>query len=696
MLRSLLCLALLVVVGGCQRPWYRRDADRETYAALWEHQNEQLWPVGGTSITPAPGSRLFDPFNPDRPPLPADDPAAHYFMHHPGGQPAPRTYLRDGAAPWVEDPSWRDSLELDKAGGLVLTPEKAVELGLSHSREYQQALEDLYNTALTLTLDRFEFALHWFGTNRTTFSQFGAGATEANTLTTATDVGFSRNLAAGGQLLVDFANSFVFSFSGVNQTTATSNFAVALIQPLLRNAGRRVRLEGLTQSERNLLYAVRAFARFRKQFYVSLTNGEERRGGYLALLFQVQNIRNLESNLKSQEQNLLLHEALYSRGTVSTVQVDQAFQSYQQGKLSLIQARSSLETALDGYKISLGLPPDLPVKLDNSILEPFQLAAPALEMLQEELDRFFAEYRELNKAPSLMSLRTGYERLKTFHRRLLKLTDDVEVELKRWREQTRTGTDEPAQVKREQATRAALERQLPGFRTEMGKLAKDLDKEQSGLSEDTRGKDWESLQKRARQMIANAAQLYVVQTQVRVYLIQLQPIPYVLDEARAYARASRLDLMNERAQVVDAWRKIEVTASALKAGLDVKVTANVATKPDSSNPLDFRASASQYTVGLGFDSPLNRKAERNAYRASLIAYQQARRNFMALDDQIQAAVRLDIRQLETERANFSIARQSLIAAARQVEAARDRLLVLPNAADTTGTQDVLTALSALL
>src|SRR5207248_3292892 len=60
------------------------------------------------------------------------------------------------------------------------------------------------------------------------------------------------------------------------------------------------------------------------------------------------------------------------------------------------------------------------------------------------------------------------------------------------------------------------------------------------------------------------------------------------------------------------------------------------------------------------------------------------------------AVRLDEREVETERANFAIARQSLISAARQVEGARDRLLVIPNAADTTGTQDVLNALSALL
>ena len=112
----------------------------------------------------------------------------------------------------------------------------------------------------------------------------------------------------------------MFTFSGINQTNVTSGFNATLIQPLLRNAGRRVRLEALTQGERNLLYQVRTFARFREQFYVNLTNAS----GYLGLLAQVQNIRNQESNLQSQEQNLRLHEALYETGQVSTLRVEQA------------------------------------------------------------------------------------------------------------------------------------------------------------------------------------------------------------------------------------------------------------------------------------------------------------------------------------------------------------------------------------
>src|SRR5262249_25780696 len=147
--------------------------------------------------------------------------------------------------------------------------DKAVEVGILNSREYQQALENLYTVALTLTLDRFEFDLHWFGTNNTVFSQFGSSDTELNTLTTTSNLGFTKNFAAGGQLLVDFANSFVFTFSGIDHTTASSNIGATFFQPLLRNFGRRVRLETLTQGERNLLYAVRSFARFRKQFYVN-------------------------------------------------------------------------------------------------------------------------------------------------------------------------------------------------------------------------------------------------------------------------------------------------------------------------------------------------------------------------------------------------------------------------------------------
>ena len=117
-------------------------------------------------------------------------------------------------------------------------------------------------------------------------------------------------------------------------------------------------------------------------------------------------------------------------------------------------------------------------------------------------------------------------------------------------------------------------------------------------------------------------------------------------DAVDYARQNRLDLQNRLAGVTDAWRKVTVAANALRSDVDVLATANVGTDPDRRHPLNFAAEASTYTVGLRIDGPLNRQAERNAYRASLIAYQRAKREFVALADQIEFDVRNDLRQLE--------------------------------------------------
>src|SRR5262249_26780579 len=151
---------------------------------------------------------------------------------------------------------------------LVLNMERAVELAWLNSRDYQTALETLYEQALTLTLVRFAYDLHWLASNATNFIGVGDGDSATHTLTTSSSASFSRLFPAGAQLLVDFANSFVFTFNGSGSTSMLSTLTFNIMQPLLRGFGRRVVLEPLTQSERNVLYAVRDFARFRKQLYV--------------------------------------------------------------------------------------------------------------------------------------------------------------------------------------------------------------------------------------------------------------------------------------------------------------------------------------------------------------------------------------------------------------------------------------------
>jgi hypothetical protein len=268
----------------------------------------------------------------------------------------------------------------------------------------------------------------------------------------------------------------------------------------------------------------------------------------------------------------------------------------------------------------------------------------------------------------------------------------IQGEIDRWQTTPAESEEDKVRAEREVAAKKTLTKDLGFVREDLDKLSKAIEKATSGLAENRRQQGWEALQKLVQEQSASAAELYAVQTQIRVYLIKLPPIEYDIGSATDYALENRLDLMNIRGRVVDAWRQIDVTANQLQAGLDVTFNANIAT-PGTGNPVDFRASASSYTARLLFDSPLNRVAERNAYRASQIQYERARYGFMALEDQIQRQLRLDLRQLRTERLSFEIARQSLVAAARQVESARADLL---NATDPTATQNILMALSNVL
>jgi outer membrane protein TolC len=700
-MRAVVLLSLLALFCGCTRAHYRRSADRETYPLIAQNVTAP-WNVPRISIDVPPESRLYDPYDPDHPPMPPDDPAADQYMYWDNGiRGAGRHWHKDGDAPFIEYPGWRDSLDFSDKGLLVLTPDKSLELGLLNSRDYQTQLENIYIAALGLTLARFNFALHWFGDNNILYTHQGSDLGNPNILTNTTDLGFTRNFAAGAQLLVEVANTFVWQFAGSGSNTANTNITINFLQPLLRNAGRKFVLEGLTQQERSVLYSVREFAHFRKSFYVNVTTGGSGGGpGFLNLLLQMQTIRNVQSNLVNLEQNLRLHEAQKEMGSVSDVQVDEVFQQVQQARVSVLQAQAQLDGAVDNFKILLGLPPTVPASIDDALLAPFQLNDPAITELQTDLDKFFAEYRELDAAPPLANLQQGFTRLQGFQERALKLWEEVDAELQRWKgELTEPAGEGTTAEARAFAIRTFqnVSRQVPITRRDIVRIGEELAADKAGLREARRRDAWDTVQKRVREEIALASELFVVQTQIRVYLIKLKSAKYQEETAIAYALDNRLDLMNQRAEVVDSWRQIAVTANQLRGVANVVFNGNIATAPGNKVPFNFSAAASSYNVGLQFSAPLNREAERNAYRLSQITYEQSRRTFMALTDQIEAAIRQDLRSLNADRQSFEIGRQSLVTAARSVEASRERLLVADRAdVNDTTTLDILNALQNLL
>ncbi len=690
-------LVLALLLAGCGRATYRRAADRDAYALMAQRIVAPEFDIGRMSITPEPQSRLADPHDPDFPPKPPDDPAAATFMARPGGMKGGKHWGRNGCADQIENDEWRNSLELDEKGVLHLDPDRAVELALLNSREYQTNLEAVYRAALALSLERFEFSLHWFASVSPTFRHFGAGGLangESNTLTLADEVGFSRSLSAGGQLLVDFANSFVWEFTGNGSRLVTSNLIVNFIQPLLRGAGREIRLETLTQSERDLLYAVRDFARFRKAFWADVTT----RAGYLDLLLTLQNIRNQKANLASQEQNYRLHLELLDGGKISRVQVDQAFRNYLSARLGVAQSEASYQSGLDNFKLQLGLPPTLPIELDDSQLNQFQLVAPKLQSLRDDTSKFqLNRNKELNNLPSAETLKQSYQGLRELVKRSAESQKLVGSELAdgmKQFERPPNSSEDSDQRQRSRKDYDFFQKTLAEGNRELAELPDRITRGAAKIDSQPIRDSWESLLHYTRDYLAILDDLIAIETVVRINMIRLPDTFGNETEAIVMAKTNRLDLMNVKGRIIDAWRKVAVAANALRGDLNVVANANLGTNPLSANPLGFTAQNSSFSLGLQFDGPLNRFAERNAYRLSLINYQQARRDFMALSDSIERAVRNDLRQLTVQRLSFEIARQTVISALRQVQSLR--ATILTGNQSPTATIDILNALSDLL
>jgi len=140
------------------------------------------------------------------------------------------------------------------------------------------------------------------------------------------------------------------------------------------------------------------------------------------------------------------------------------------------------------------------------------------------------------------------------------------------------------------------------------------------------------------------------------------------EEAIDVALVARLDLYNSRDEVEDRERKVEVAENAFLPDLDLVLTGDVASDPtleDRFQELDFRRA--RWSAGFDLDLPLDRKSERNAYRATLIDFERALREYDLAEDQIKLQVRNTWRNLVEQRENYEIALKSVELSQRRVE-----------------------------
>ena len=73
--------------------------------------------------------------------------------------------------------------------------------------------------------------------------------------------------------MTELTNNTIWMLSGNSGSQTATTLAYSLVQPLAFDVQRTINLEKITQQERNVLYKIRDFARFRKDFYVTVVTG---------------------------------------------------------------------------------------------------------------------------------------------------------------------------------------------------------------------------------------------------------------------------------------------------------------------------------------------------------------------------------------------------------------------------------------
>ncbi|MEE9603188.1 MAG: hypothetical protein V3V75_07780, partial [Thermoguttaceae bacterium] len=442
-------LVLCVSLAGCNRAFYRRRADREVYNLVDRAAEATGGELDNFTIQPTPKSRFFDPDCPDLPPMPPDDPLSHTLMRCVDCKPGWPCWRCYGQTPFTENPRWRCNLPLDEEGALVLDRSGAVEIALLNSRAYQTALEDLYLSALDVTFERFRLDAQFFGGNSTFFTADGPARSggRQSLLETDTSLQMSKLLAGGGELVAGVANSLVWQFAGPDEYGATTLLDFSLVQPLLRGAGRAVVLERLTDSERALLANIRQMERFRRGFYTRIVNGRGAGtgpsrggilvsslsigggsgGGVLGLMEEQVRIRNQRTNVTQLRDSLAQFEALQESDRVDRLQVDQVRQQLYNSQSRLLAITTAYDNRLDTYKLELGLPPSLDLRIEDPLLRQFDFIDLRMIQAQDALTMLLAVLTDLDLEPDLQACRaTALSSMAACKEMLEVARDDVE------------------------------------------------------------------------------------------------------------------------------------------------------------------------------------------------------------------------------------------------------------------------------
>lgn len=536
----LLIAGATLLLGGCKTPeGYRLEADRKAYAIIQSKQQEALGRTEPFTIeTPADTLRrrlMLDQHLPhaagasmnSKDIVPIEQwPDPGYLQPDPDEPPPP----------WSADPS------------LVLSLADALQIAARNSRDYQTQKELIFQAALALDLERHQFQSTWTGVLASSVDWDLSTDPSTVGLTETAGFGVAQRLMNGTLLTLNVAVDLVKLLT-LDKSSSFGAFGDATIaMPLLRGSGKFVVTEPLTQAERNVVYAIFTFERFKGVFAVQVATD------YYAVLQALDEAQNTEENYRWLIGATRRAYRMSEAGRLPEIQVDQARQDELRARDEWLQALQRYRRLLDLFKVSLGVPTDAELALDEA-----------------EFDRL----AELIQFPA----------------------------------------EEPASAAGREPADAPVVIVPPS--TEGG--------------------------------------------------------PYEMDQRKAITLAidNRLDLRVALGRIFDAQRQVAVAADTLRAELTLFGNAAVGERRELADAglrdAELRIDEGEYSVLALLDLPLERTAERNLYRNSLINFEQIVRDLQAQEDQIKFEVRDELRILVESRERVRIQVEAVNLAARRVE-----------------------------
>lgn len=159
--------------------------------------------------------------------------------------------------------------------------------------------------------------------------------------------------------------------------------------------------------------------------------------------------------------------------------------------------------------------------------------------------------------------------------------------------------------------------------------------------------------------------LSLMQTRTRLDAMTLAPVSVKTEEAFRIAADNRLDWMNRKAQLVDAWRKIDIAADKLKGVFDLKLNGRIGTL--DNNGVSFNKETGSLDVRFEWETPLTRYNEMMDYRKSQVDYQKARRDYYTYIDSVQSDLRNVLRDVQMSQINFEINRNAILVGTIRVD-----------------------------